>query len=72
MQRDVGVQVAEDVSELLLRHDGQFQHGVVVRLGSKSPNGQKTAKNSARKAICGGGKGGEGGLAGACRNPAKL
>lgn len=32
VQRDVGVQVAEEVRELLLRHDGQLQHGVVVRL----------------------------------------
>lgn len=32
VQGDVGIQVAEDVSELLLRHDGELQHGVVVRL----------------------------------------
>lgn len=32
MQGDVVVQVAEDVSQLLLRHDGELQHGVMVRL----------------------------------------
>lgn len=32
MQRDVGVQVAKDVSELLLGHNGELQHWVVVRL----------------------------------------
>lgn len=32
MQGDVGIQVAENVSELLLRHDGELQHRVMVRL----------------------------------------
>lgn len=32
VQWDVGIQVAENVSKLLLRHDGQLQHRVVVRL----------------------------------------
>lgn len=32
VQRDVSIQVAEDVSELLFRHNGELQHRVVVRL----------------------------------------
>lgn len=32
VQWDVGIQVAENVSKFLLRHNGQLQHRVVVRL----------------------------------------
>lgn len=32
VQGDVGIEIAEDLSELLLAHDGELQHGVVVRL----------------------------------------
>lgn len=32
MQRDVGIQVAEDVRELFLGHNGELQHWVMVRL----------------------------------------
>ncbi len=32
MQRDVGIQVAKDVSELLLGHNGELQHRVMVCL----------------------------------------
>lgn len=32
MQRDVGIEVAEDVSQLLLGHNGELQHWVMVRL----------------------------------------
>lgn len=57
MQRDVGIQVAEDVSELLFRHNGELQHWVMVRLctgrraktsNNNIPSGQEAmdAKNS--------------------------
>lgn len=32
MQRDVGVKVAEDMSEFFLAHNGELQHGVVIGL----------------------------------------
>lgn len=32
VQRDVGIKVAEDMSEFLLAHNGELQHGVVIRL----------------------------------------
>lgn len=32
MQRDVSIQVAKDVGELLLGHNGELQHRVMVRL----------------------------------------
>ena len=62
MQRDVGVQVAEDVRELVLGHDGELQHWVMVRLwvGAESkwsnnniPAGQEgvDAKNSSVKSF---------------------
>lgn len=38
MQRDVGIQVAKDVGELLLGHNRQLQHRVMVclRTGAKT------------------------------------
>ena len=32
MQRDVGIEIAKDVGELLLRHDGELQHRVMICL----------------------------------------
>lgn len=35
MQRDIRIQVPEYVGELLLRHDGELQHGIVIGLSEK-------------------------------------
>lgn len=42
VEGDVGIQVPEDMGQLLLRHDTQLQHGVVVRLEERENRAKRS------------------------------
>ena len=51
MQRDVGVKVAEDMSEFLLAHNGELQHGVVIRLRARAEPQRSEEPDSAGRRL---------------------